>query len=98
MIPQQPFVIGNDGTKSEQSMESRSFLRRVNGQVRKRQKRHSMNVAENEEKTFHGLENVHGCDNGISNIHGIELPEQLSVHSKHNRSHSKMFDIYKNGV
>ena len=55
VIPQrgarpQQFIIGNDETESELSVESRSFLNRVNDQVRKRQKRSSMNVTENEEK------------------------------------------------
>ena len=35
--PQQ-FIIGDDETESELSVESRSFLNRVNDQVRKRQK------------------------------------------------------------
>ena len=47
--PQQ-FIIGNDETESELSMGSRSFLNRVNDQVRKRHKRSSMNVTENDEK------------------------------------------------
>ena len=42
----QNFVIGNDETELELSVESRSFVNRVNGQVRKRQKRIS-NVTEN---------------------------------------------------
>ena len=46
--PQQ-FVIGNDGAELELSVESRSFVNRVNDQVRIRQKRIS-NVTENEEK------------------------------------------------
>ena len=46
--PQQ-FVIGNDETELELSVESRSFLNRVNDQVRKRQKRIS-NVTEDGEK------------------------------------------------
>ena len=55
VIPQrevrpQQFIIGNDETESELSVESRSFLNRVNDQVRKRQKRSSMNVTEDEEK------------------------------------------------
>ena len=55
VIPQrgarpQQFIIGNDETESELSVESRSFLNRVNDQVRKRQKRSSMNVTENDEK------------------------------------------------
>ena len=49
-IRPQQFIIGNDETESELSVESRSFLSRVNDQVRKRQKRSSMNVKENEEK------------------------------------------------
>ena len=54
VIPQrgarpQQFIIGNDESESELSVESRSFLTTVNDQVRKRQKRSSMNVTENEE-------------------------------------------------
>ena len=48
--PQQ-FVIGNDEAELELSVESRSFVNRVNDQVRKRQKRIS-NVAENAEKNI----------------------------------------------
>ena len=55
VIPQrgarpQQFFIGNVETESELSVESRSFLNWVNDQVRKRQKRSSMKVTENEEK------------------------------------------------
>ena len=46
--PQQ-FVIGNDEAELELSVESRSFVNRVNDQVRKRHKRIS-NVTENGEK------------------------------------------------
>ena len=46
--PQQ-FVIGNDEAELELSAESRSFVNRVNDQVRKRQKRMS-NVTEDGEK------------------------------------------------
>ena len=46
--PQQ-FVIGNDEAELELSVESRSFVNRVNDQVRKRQKRIS-NVTEDGEK------------------------------------------------
>ena len=54
VIPQrgarpQQFIIGNDQTELELSVESRSFLNRVNDQVRKRQKRIS-NVAEDGEE------------------------------------------------
>ena len=55
VIPQrgarpQQFMIGNDETESELSLASRSFLDRVTDNVRKKQKRSSMNVTENEEK------------------------------------------------
>ena len=46
----QQFVIGDDEKESEMSLGSRSFLNRVNDQVRKRQKRSSMNVTEDGEK------------------------------------------------
>ena len=45
----QNFIMGNEETELELSVESRSFVNRVNDQVRKRQKRSSMNVTENEE-------------------------------------------------
>ena len=38
------FIIGSDETELELIVESRSFVNRVNDQVRKRQKRSSMNV------------------------------------------------------
>ena len=47
--PQQ-FIIGDDETELDLSLGSRSFLDRVNDQVRKRQKRSPMNVTENDEK------------------------------------------------
>ena len=47
--PQQ-FIIGNDETELELSVEFRSFLNKVNDRVRKRQKRSSMNVTEDGEK------------------------------------------------
>ena len=46
----QQFIIGDDETELDLSVGSRSFLDRVNDQVRKRQKRYSMNVTGNEEK------------------------------------------------
>ena len=55
VIPQrgarpQQLIIGNDESESEVSVESRSFLYRMNDQVRKRQKRSSLNVTEDSEK------------------------------------------------
>ena len=49
--PQQ-FVIGNDETEWELSVESRSFVNRVNDQVRKRQKRISNVAGEGEEHSM----------------------------------------------
>ena len=48
----QQFIIGDDETELDLSLGSRSFLDRVNDQVRKRQKRSSMNVTEDSEKHF----------------------------------------------
>ena len=95
--PQQ-FVIGNDEAELELSVESRSFMNRVNDHVRKRQKRIS-NVTENRE-TFFDLVYVYGCNNGISSFHGKELPEQLSLHCEHERSHTptNVRHIYEIGV
>ena len=45
----QQFIFGDDEAELELSLGSRSFLDRVNDQVRKRQKRSSMNVTENDE-------------------------------------------------
>ena len=97
--PQQ-FIIGNDETELELSVESRSFLNRVNDQVRKRQKRSSINVTEDGEKHFYDMENVHVCNIGISSIHGKELPGQLPFHREYKRSHNEtnVRHIYKIGV
>ena len=72
----QNFVIGNDETELELFVESRSFVNRVNGQVRKGQKRISSVTGNGEE---HSLicGNVFGCNSGISNIHGKEFPKTI---------------------
>ena len=46
----QQFIIEDDETESELSLGSRSFLNRVNDQVRKRQNQSSMDVTEDSEK------------------------------------------------
>ena len=56
--PQQ-FIIGNDETESELSMGSRSFLNRVNYQVRKRQKTIFDECHRERRKTLYVMENVH---------------------------------------
>ena len=60
----QNFIMGSDTTELELSVESRSFVNRVNDQVRKRQTRIS-NVAG---------DNVCGCDDECGDIHGKECP------------------------
>ena len=105
VIPQrgarpQQFIIRNDETESELSAESRSFLNRVNDQVRKRHKRSSMNGTENEEE--HSM--VWGMFMSVTvesaSIHGKELPGQLSFHHEYQRSHieTHVRHIYKIGI
>ena len=88
------FIIGNDESESELSLESRSFLDRVNDQVRKRQIRSSMNVTENDEKhsmtcgTFMSvtLESaVFMGKNYLDNCHSITNTQDLTL--------KQMFDI-----
>ena len=71
----QNFVIGNGETELELSVESRSFVNRVNDQVRKRQKIIS-NVTGDEEEHSMIWGTFYGCNNGISDIHGKEFPKQ----------------------
>ena len=96
--PQQ-FVIGNDETEFDLSVESRSFVNRVIDQVRKRQKK-NFKCYRRWRETFYDLGNAHDCNNGISSIHGKELLEQLSTHREHNRSHTQtnVRHIYKISV
>ena len=65
--PQQ-FVIGTDEAELELSVESRSFVNRVNDLVQKKQKK--LKCYRRWRRTFYDLENVYGCNNGISSIHG----------------------------
>ena len=73
----QQFIIGNDETELDLSVESRSFVNRVNDQVRKRQK--NFKCYRKWRETFYDMENVHVNNIVISSIHGKELPEQLSL-------------------
>ena len=95
--PQQ-FVIGNDEAEVELTVESRSFVNRVNDQVRKRQKK--FKCYRKWRKRNCDLGNVHVSNNGISSIHGKELHEQLSIHCEHDRSHTQtnVRHVYENGV
>ena len=82
------------------SMESRSFLSRVNDQVRKRQKRSSMNVTEDDEK--HSM--IWGMYMSVTmesaGIHVKALPGQLPFHRDYKRSHieTNVRHIYEIGV
>ena len=62
----QNFIMGNDETELELSVKSRSFVNRVNDQVRKRQK--NFQCCRRWRRTFYDLVNVYGCNNGISDI------------------------------
>ena len=75
--PQQ-FVIGNDETELELSVESRSFVNRVNDQVRKKTEK-NFQCYRRRRRTFYDLVNVYGCINGISDIHGKEFPKQVVI-------------------
>ena len=72
----QNFVIGNNETELELSVESRSFVNRVNDQVRKRQNRISSVTGNGEEHSLIWGMFMAVTDNGISNIHGKEFPKQ----------------------
>ena len=85
----QQLIIGDDETELDLSLGSRSFLDRVNDQVRKRQKRSSMNVTENDEKTFCDMAIFHVFNIGVVCIHGKELLRQLAVHQEYKRSHNE---------
>ena len=71
----QNFVMGNDETELELSVESRSFVNRVNDQVRKRQKRISNVAGEGEEHSIIW--------------HGEEFPRQSEFHCEYYRSHTE---------
>ena len=57
------FIMGNDTTELELSVESRSIVNRVNDQVRKTEK--NFQCCRRRRRTFYYLGNVYGCNNGI---------------------------------
>ena len=91
------FVIEDDETESELSLGSRSFLHRVNDQVRKRQKRSSVNVTENDEKhsmmwgmfmsvtlesaVFTGKNYLDNC-HYITNTRGLTLKQMFDISAR----------------
>ena len=88
----QQFLFGNDEAELELSVESRSFVNRVNDQVRKRQERISY-VTEDGEK--HSMIWRRFMTVTMESAVLKELPEQLSIHREHNRDLTlkQMFDI-----
>ena len=95
----QQFVIRNDEAELELSVESRSFVNRVNDEVQKKTE-NNFECYRKWRNTFYDLGNVYGCNNGIISIHGEELPEQLSRHCEYYRSHiqTNVRHIYEFGV
>ena len=86
--PQQ-FIIGDDETESELSLESRSFLHRVNDQVWKRQYQSLKDATKDSDKhsviwwMFMSSNNTTIC------IHGEELLRQMAFHQRYRRSHNE---------
>ena len=77
------FVIEDDKTESELSLESRSFLHRVNDQVRKRQNQSSQDATKDSDN--HSL--IFGMFMSSICNHGKELLRQLAFPQKIRRSH-----------
>ena len=71
----QNFVMGNDETELELSVESRSFVNRVNDQVRKRQRRISTFAGDGEEHSII-WEMFMAVTMEFSDIHGEEFSKQ----------------------
>ena len=85
----QQFVIEDDETESELSLASRSFLDRVNDQVRKRQKRSSMNVTEDGEKHSVIWRMFMSLTLESSVFTGKELLRQLAFHQEYKIPHNE---------
>ena len=96
----QQFVIEDDETELELSLGSRSFLDRVNDEMRKRQKTIFNECYRRQWKTFCVVVNVHVFNIGIICIHGKELLRQLAFHQEHKKSHTEtnVQHIFKIGV
>ena len=62
----QNFIMGSDTTELELSVESKSFVNRVNDQVRKRQ---NVQRCKRRRATFYYLVNAYGCNDGVSDFH-----------------------------
>ena len=85
----QNFIMGSDTTELEMSVKSKSFVNRVNDQVRKRQKK-NFQRCRRRIRTFFFLEvNVYGCNKGISDTHGEEFPRQSESDCEHDGSQTQ---------
>ena len=83
MANSQNFIMGSDAA---------GFVKKVNGQVRKRQK--NVQRCRLRRGTFNILENVCGCDDKCSDMHGKEFPGQSnSIRNTTDFTLKKMFDI-----
>ena len=91
----QNFVIGNDETELELSVESTSFVNRVNDQVRKRQKRISNVAGDGEEHSIWGMfmavsmesavfmgKNFQDNQNSMVNTTDLTLEQMLDISAK----------------
>ena len=89
------FIIENDETnsyakaESELSLGSRSFLHRLNDQVRKRQNQSSKDATKDSDKQFCDMGNVYVFHIASICIHGEELLRQFAFHQKYRRSHNE---------
>ena len=83
------FVIEDDETESELSLGSRSFLHRVNDQVRKRQKQSSVDATGRQRRTFCDMGNVHVFNIASIWIHVEKLLRQLAFHQEFKKSHNE---------
>ena len=82
------FVIEDDETESELSLGSRSFLHRVNDQLRKRQKQSSMDATEDSE--VHSVIWECSCLQHCKHLYPWEeLHRQLEFHQNYRRSHNE---------
>ena len=81
--PQQ-FVIGNDEAELELSVESRSFVNRVNDQVAKKTEKNLMlQKKEKKHSVIWGIFTAVTMESAV--FMGKNYPEQLALHCEHNR-------------
>ena len=103
----QNFILGNDTTELDLSVESRSFVNRVNDQVRKRQKRISNVAGEGEEHsmiwgmfmavtmesaTFMG-KNFQDNQNSIMNTSDLTLKKMFDISAKLVSEQDEIFTV-----